>query len=566
MTKQLPLFLFILFLIPRLPAQNCTPSYAVDFLHANSIYARVNSGGALFGQSQFIPNPQPDDTGPSTFYGAALWIGTKTPDGQLKLNASTYSGYGSYPGPLNDSGFTDSLNCLNWERVFKITGADIPVFLKNLQEFNTNPDLAIQLFPQIMGWPAQSNPFFAAVNGFDLPIGRPMAPFFDENGDGSYNPLQGDYPVVELENNVRFVPAQWTWSVYNGFGAPATSTETRYNIQAEIQMTAWAFHCTDQPELENTVFTAHRVIFRSQESLDSCFVGMWADFDIGCTSDDYVGCRPDMNTFFAYNMDAVDGSIGANCFDSSMPFSQNPPAQSATFLNKSMDKFMYYNHPGNSGAPAYSTDAHLPIEFYRYLSGFWKDGTPLIFGGNGYNPNGTIVDHAFSGDPGDALAWTMCNSLQSSGDRRALGSHYLGHVEPGRQEEFVFAWTYHPNINLPCNLGTTFDEIAVVRAIYDNDFGGVCSPVSATPEPNQDFDAVEMYPNPASRELTLFYGDRVLHEIRLLAPDGRLVRRVTSPQPQQTILQINDLVAGVYVVQCIVGRQSLARKVALQRE
>lgn len=566
MTKKLPLFLLVLFIIPRLPAQNCTPSYAVDFLHANSIYARVNSGGALFGQSQFIPDPQPDDTGPSTIYGASLWIGAKNPDGQLKLEVATFSGYGYYAGPLDDSGFTDSLNCQNWDRVFKITGADIPAFLKNLPEFNTSPDLAIQLFPQIMGWPAQGNPFFAQVNGFDLPKGRQLAPYFDKNGDGLYNPLQGDYPVVELENNQRFVPAQWTWSVYNCFGGPDTSTVYQYNFQAETQLTAWAFHCTNQPDLENTVFTSHRVIFRGQKSLDSCFVGMWADFDIGCTSDDYVGCRPDMNTFFAYNMDAVDGSIGANCFDFSIPFSQNPPAQSVTFLNKSMDKFMYYNHPGNSNAPAYSTDAHLPIEYYRYLSGFWKDGAPLTFGGNGYNPNGTIVNHAFSGDPGDALAWTMCNPLQPPGDRRALGSHYLGLVEPGRQEEFVFAWTYHPNINLPCDLGTTFDEIAAVRKLYDNGFDNVCSPLTATPELLLDYDAVEMYPNPASRELTLRYGDRVLHEIRLLAPDGRLVQRISNPQPRQTVLYVNDLAAGMYWMQCIAGRQSLTRKVMLHRE
>ena len=569
MTKHLLLFSLLLFLAPLLTAQNCTGAVATDFLHANSVYAWINSGGALFNKQHFIPNPQPGGAGPSTLYVASLWMGGKAPDGQLKLMAGTYGDRGSFAGPLNDAGFTDSLSCLNWDRVFKMNGADIPAFLKNLAAFNADPNQAIQLFPEIMGWPAQGNPFFAQIQGFDLPSGRPFAPFFDEDGDGLYNPLKGDYPQVELENNVRFVPAAWTWSVYNGFGAPTVSTATRYNFQTEIHLTAWAFHCDNQPVLENTVFTAHRIFFRGTALIDSCYVGMWADFDIGCplNIDDQIGCLPDLHTFFAYEEENNDPGNGMNCPDGSLSFGQYPPAQSVTFLGKELDKFMYYNNPSLNGPAAYSTDPDIPNEYYNYLKGFWKDGLPLSTGNTGYNPgSNTPANHAFPGNPLDPTAWTMCTAPVPSYDRRALGSHYLGQVEPGRQEEFVIAWTYHPDLALPCNLGTTFGEIATLHVAYDNHFGSVCSPLTNTPEPNLEEDDVEMYPNPAGRELTLRYGDRVLHEIRLLAPDGRLVRRVTNPQSQQTVLSVNDLAPGVYLVQCIAGRQSLTRKVVLHRE
>jgi hypothetical protein len=251
-----------------------------------------------------------------------------------------------------------------------------------------------------------------------------------------------------------------------------------------------------------------------------------------------------------------------NCPDGSFSFGQYPPAQSATFLGKTMDKFMYHNNPGLGGPPAYSTDPNLPIEYYNYLKGFWKDGLPLSRGNTGYNPGSNIpADYAFPGNPLDPTTWTMCTTPVPSYDRRALGTHYIGQVEPGRQEEFVFAWAYHPNINLPCNLGTTIDEIAAIRALYDDDFGGACSPLTNTPEPKLDYDAVEMYPNPASRELTLRYGD-----LMRVAPDGRLVQHIINPLPGQTTLQVNDLAAGMYVVQCIAGRQALALKVVFQKE
>lgn len=567
MQKHFFFFLFCLGYAHGLFAQLCDGSVAVGELNANNILARINAGGALFAGSTFIPNPQPDGTGPSTMYGAALWIAGQTPAGELKLMAHTHRSTGYFPGPLNDAGFTDSLNCLDWDRVFKIDGADIPVFLGNLPAWNANPGLAIQQFPAIMGWPAKGNPFFSQVQGFDLPQGRNLAPFFDADGDASYNPLKGDYPVVELAGGTRFVPTQWIWSVHNGFGAPASSGKTLLWVQAEIHQTAWVFDCANQPRLTNTVFTAHRVIFRGASALESCYVGMWADFDIGCAQDDLLGSRPDLNAFFAYNSSPQDGANGFLCTDGNLPFGQNPPVQSVTFLGKSLDKFMYYNNPSTDNPPPYSTDPRLPLEFYYYLDGRWKDGLALSSGNTGYNPNSTtFVNHAFPGDPTDPNAWTMCATAQPSYDRRAIGSHYLGAVEPGRQEEFVFAWTAHPNSTLPCNLGTTFDDIAAIRGLYDKNFGGVCSPLTTTAGPHPDDAVVEVFPNPAGREITLRYGDRTPRDIRLLTPDGRLARHIAQPQPQQTLLHVGDLPEGVYLVQCRSGAQTLTRKIVILRE
>ncbi|MCK6693729.1 MAG: hypothetical protein L6Q97_16735, partial [Thermoanaerobaculia bacterium] len=257
--KKSPLLLLLLFpwQASPLPAQNCTGAAAAAQLDANNLLARINAGGALFGGRGFIPNPQSGGTGPATIHSAALWIAGRAPNNQLKLTALTHSFFlkGSFPGPLDDDGFTTTQNCLDWDRAFKVEGAGIPVFLSQLPAWNNDPTLAIQQFPVIMGWPARGNPFFAQVQGYDLPPDRPLAPFYDKDGDGTYNPLKGDYPAVQLSGGSPFVPAQFIWSVYNSFGAPFDSTHTRYRLKAEIHQTAWVFDCGNEPALNNTVFT-----------------------------------------------------------------------------------------------------------------------------------------------------------------------------------------------------------------------------------------------------------------------------------------------------------------------
>ena len=47
-----------------------------------------------------------------------------------------------------------------------------------------------------------------------------------------------------------------------------------------------------------------------------------------------------------------------------------------------MSTFMYYNNPSGGGNPnSNTTDPTNAGEFYNYITGKWKDGTPLTVGG-----------------------------------------------------------------------------------------------------------------------------------------------------------------------------------------
>lgn len=554
-------------------AQLCQPPNASYDLEANTVRARIRNGGHLFTQGQkagYTPilDPVPGAVNASTIFSSGLWLGAIDPGVNLRLALADYynpsQGADFWPGPLNADGQTDQASCANWDVVFSVKGVRIDAFLKGLPLLTKSA--ALSQFPEIMGWPGRGNPYFTEVWGFDLPIGgQGLAPFFDYNQDAVYDPLKGDYPVVLLQNVKPFVPAEITWCVFNDQGGGAFHASGSAPLQFEIQLTAWAFNCPDQPVLNRTVFTSHKFTNHSLNFLDSLFLGLWVDFDLGCPDDDFLGFKPNLNCFYAYNTDAVDGSQGANCGNGVPTFAEKSPVQSVTFLNKTLDRGIYYNNPSVGGPLSGTTDPATPLEVYRYLSGVWRDGTKLTAGGSGYdpdNPNATPAHFPFPDDPADVNGWTMCSANLAPGDRRVLASHEIKRLDPGGVAELTCAWAYHPFASLPCNVGNTFSDVATLKSLYDGQFAGVCSPLTATDELAAAA-GIGVFPNPASQTVTLRYGDLPVENMVLLAADGRLALRLQNLQPAQTELAVQHLPAGLYTVQLYTAKQMFFQKIAI---
>jgi hypothetical protein len=541
------------------------PQSFVD-MQGNNIRARIPNDGRLFTHpfgGHFRYNPGPDGTGPSSVFSAGLWIGGLDTSGTLKLAAVTYYNYGRndfFAGPLSPEGTTTNTDCSNWDRHFVVKADEIIDFLNDLPTLSGDSGLAIASYPNIMGWPGRGNPYFSAINGYSLP-GQDLAGFWDANQDGIYNALNGDYPAVVLQNSIPFVPTVQVWSVFNDKGAEIEHPAYPHKPNSvEVQQTAWAFDCTDKPILENTVFTSHKIISRSTERLDSFFVGIWVDFDIGCADDDFLGTNPGVG-FFAYNQDALDGNVGGACFD--VPtFGDHPPVQSVTFLNKKMNKAMIYN----DYIPPYSiNDPISPFNYYNYLTGTFLDGTAPTTGGNGYNLGSGLapVDYMFPGDPADPNGWSMCTASLPVDNRRALGSTKIGSMLPGAVEELTLAWTVHPNPPLPCGLGTMYDDVNWLKDFYTNGFPGLCSSAAKAPEPAPD--TLELFPNPAMNQFTLTYGNMKISELRLYAADGRWVRTLKNLPSEKVIVPVHDLTTGMYEMQLITDQGNFIRKLSIAR-
>ena len=472
MKKQLTSLSLLVCLISGMPifSQDCPVPAAGTYLNGNNIRALIRCGGSLFfdgNDAQFqVPVPGPTHT----IFAQGLWLGAVDPAGNLKLAAQTYglnSGRSDfYPGPLDEEGGTTAENCRNWDRVWSVGRYQIEA---HLQDFADNGAIDAPI-PEIMGWPGKGNPYFADLYGFELPFTtQGLAPFFDQDGDGLYDPMAGDYPMIRQS---AVLPEQITWSIFNDAGG--FHLDSRGDpLHAEIQLTTWAYKCTDNPQLGHTIFTSYKVINRGVEPLDSLHLGLWADFDLGCYRDDFIGSAPELNTAYTYNGDNDDQ---VDCPAGITGYGENPPVQAMTVLNQELSYLMYYNNSGVGTNPFGTTDPNSPLEYYRYLTGHWRDGTPLTFGGSGYQ-SGPVTNLAFPDNPNDLAGWSALFSFLDEGDWRIVGSVRLEGLAPGNLAEVDVAYSYfrEPGADYLGNVNAMYEGIESLHSWYASGFESHCS-------------------------------------------------------------------------------------------
>jgi hypothetical protein len=466
------LFLFFLALMPvfsnaQTPPTACTSVYSHEFIFGNNVRADISNSGQLFfdgGDGQFLLPFIYQDTLISTIFSNGLWIGGLDNENKLKIAAAVY-GLGSnnndfWPGPLDETeGTTEQTNCHAWNRIWSVRKFEIE---QHLADFLDNGQINNPL-PSLLAWPGRGNPHFENIFGFALPdTPAGLAPFFDQNNDEIYNPLNGDYPLPE---GLKRIPEQVVWCIYNDEGGGAIHQETHgIAIKAEIQLTVWAFSCEDDNAINNTVFTSHKIVNRSASVLDSFHVSIFNDGDIGCYRDDYAGCNPALNTQFFYNADADDGP---GCPAS---FMENPPVQTVTMLNHDMDYFRVFT----LDCPFFPT---VGFEFFAVMT-----GRGLTDGGTSCNPNAAPTNFAFPGDPNDPSAWSMLSENFLQNDVRTLATVNFGTLEPGAYVKLDVAYSQHrgEGLNNLENVTLALEEVAHIKSLYDNQFDDNCIQPSCT--------------------------------------------------------------------------------------
>lgn len=561
MKKLLTILLLLTAFVWKTNAQSCAnPQSQID-IHPNKIQARILDGGDLFTDltsAQFFPDPDPNSLdNPATIYAAGLWMGGLDPAGNLKLAGSTYRSNSKFDysaGPLSFDGNTDAFTCANWDRHFRVTRQQVQNFLAALP---LSPAQLKSQFPAIAGWPAAGNAYFSSIYGYDLPFTTQfLAPFHDADLDGVYDPLKGDYPCVILRGKPEFVPTETIWCVFNDNGNIHSSTGGQA-FRTEIQLTVWGFKDPAHPEIDQALFSSHKIVNRGTENVDSAFIGIWVDADLGCYMDDYIGCNPSLGSMFAYNTDAVDGQPGNSC-QGTPTFPGAAPVQSVTFLSHPMASFSTIANQSVANPPLGTTDPSLPIEYYRYLSGSWKDGSPVTVGGNGYGGS-TTTKYLFPDDPSNPNGWSMCTANLPSGDLRMLGSVKLGQLLPGQVEELDVAWAFHPNPGLPCGLGSTFDDIEVIKNAFDNGF----SDFSLNAR-EQISEQCQLFPNPTSSAFTLQYGELNPLELQIFDASGRLaMAKASGFDTGNTQVTTTTLPNGLYTIRLICEEGIAAKKLSI---
>ncbi|MCP4608998.1 MAG: hypothetical protein GY845_09845 [Planctomycetes bacterium] len=170
--------------------------------------------------------------------------------------------------------------------------------------------------------------------------------------DGNGDPLQlGD---------------QMLWSVFNDGG---THTYDGYggatdSLGVEVQATYWAY---DLPgALGNTIFMKFVFINKSPDIIDSTYISLWADPDLGGSSDDLVGCDTTRSIGYCYNATNTDNTYGAAPPAVGYDFMQGP------IIRESANDPLYAGHDFSADTAFMNTGDTIPQAFIMGLTSFNK--------------------------------------------------------------------------------------------------------------------------------------------------------------------------------------------------
>ena len=518
-------------------AAACSPATGLTNLEFNNVKALIETGGSLWqdrAQSRaayIVPKNDPNNL--SVLYAGALWMGGRSPDNQLKLAAVRYRGSGDdfWPGPLTvGNAEVDETVCEEYDRFFEINRIDAVNHRIYWDALLAGEDIS-EIFPDGYVMPSYFEPDQYPAMG-DIGQSDVLAPFYDYNNDGIYDPEFGDYPgydvfqeidcrALDREDPVPLFGDKTYYWIFNDKGNVHSETQGQ-PIGMEIRAQAFAF--ATQDEINNMTFYNYQLINQGTQTLNNTFFGQYADPDVGTSQDDYVGCDVQRGLGYCYNGDANDESS-----TSSFGYGLNPPAVGIDFFegpyqdddgidnpdtldyNIALDndgipytglgigygdgiidnerfgmrKFIYYNNSSNPGIG----DPQIAAEHYNYMTGFWRDGTPLTYGGTGYQDGDVETDYMFPFDSDPVFwgtggvevePWYEEGEGTAPEDRRFIQSAGPFTLEPG-------AWN---NITVGCvyaraTTGSPFASVQLLlsaddkaQALFDNCFEIVEGPTA----------------------------------------------------------------------------------------
>jgi len=399
-------------------AASCNPGAGRTDLDINNVRTTIFTSGDMWWDLNNSPRYEipkiptgSSETRKHSSFAGSLWIGGIDDGGSLKVAAMTYRQNGNdfWPGPLKiaDASVTADV-CLAYDEHWKITRKEVEDFVLG----GLAPTEIIQT------WPGNG-----IVNGGDEFTGfaTQLAPYVDVDDDGIYNPDNGDYPGYDVTGdlgcNAKLFGDQTLWWVFNDKGN-VHSEFGGFPLGVEIRAQAFAFATNNA--LNNMTFYNYEIINRSDIAVNETYIGVWTDSDIGNYIDDYVGCDVGRGLGISFNGDPEDetnNGYGFNPPAFGIDFFEGPFMDSDSLDNTSdpcvepkafnglgfgdtivdnerigMSKFVYYNNTSDlRGNP----DNFLHV--YNYLRGRWKDGTSMVYGGNGYGA-GQATNFMFPGE------------------------------------------------------------------------------------------------------------------------------------------------------------------------
>lgn len=483
-------------------------------LNYNNANASISNTGSFFtnpGGTNVSGYEIPQGGGVHTMHTSQFWFGAKDVNGTLytslggnsqgtDIDRGPYSTNNSYADPSYDDAFMISLcqeeidNFILWWECangLATTGCSEV----------TQP--SSEVLNSIYNWPAHG----------DLSLGQEyyLAPFYDRDGDGTYDPIsQGDYPLIK--------GCCATYMIQNDGGSPHTFSGTP-PIGIEMHYLFYQFGANS--DLYNTTFVDVMVINKSTMNYPEFACNFMADSDIGYALDDYFGSDSLTNTMIFYNADNLDEG----------QYLSNPPAIGITALEQPSTSIMSYGFFPSA-----------PSETWNLMNGLQPNGLPLL------DPNGSPTKFLVHGDPNDASAWNETSAGYVAGDRRGLNTTKIQSFNSGDTLLQTYAIVYSEGGNHLENASNVINLASWAKTFYDTEINDGCDAGGFASTPELESTEIAIYPNPNNGLFTIESASLPLLSVQLFDLSGKQIDFSSETNGSNMKIQVGDQASGVYLI------------------
>lgn len=423
---------------------------------------------------------------------------------------------------------------------------------------NNDPNYVIPL--GIREWPAHG----------DIQAGQTadIAPFFDANNNGIYEPELGEYPKI--------FGSRCVLNVFHEVPVGLTSTNPS---GLEHHQYFYVFDCDTSDVLNNTVFLTERIFARTGNYTQAVY-SKYCDSDLGNYGDDYIGTNVDLGMVYFYNGDNYDDDIAGY----SVGFHDTLPAFGVQFLKGVPLPDDGVDNAAGGGLPVNGygfgdgqidnecstlesslrlTQGYVaPSEFYNVMHGVLPNGTPN-------SVNGVDIRYDYFGDTDPTFyasgginhgnAYFEGFSGNVPGDRFIFGSSSEFDLYANGQNmiEFTTAHIAAVDTNM-----ASFNNIDPVKKLFfmgtflksmfeANDAGCNMTFDPYISDESVGVDELEtldfsIYPNPVEDELTVMQDFANQGVLTITSISGHLILKVETGK--ETKISTSRMAPGVYLV------------------
>jgi hypothetical protein len=493
-------------------------------LDHNNVSANISSSGTFFNNfnAGLAGYEVPKGSGLSTIFGAQFLFGAQDVNGSIYITSGGYPNNPSdiFSGPISTA-YSDSAYINRWkDKLWKICKGDIDQFrlwwLCNNGQLTSGCDTVtvpnLEALNVIYDWPAHG----------DVSVGESywLAPFYDFNSDGQYNPDDGDYPLIK--------GCCATYMIQNDATGSHTYSNTQDSMGIEVHTMIYAYNTAD--EINDATFIDVTVYNRGLVNYYLFKMGLLVDADLGNYTDDFFGCDSSLNTMLFYNADNDD--------ESDMGYGANPPAIGIISLEQPMASFQ---KPGI----VFGTPTERKQQYWNILNGLNEDGTPYI------HPNGYPTKYVFSGDPTVPTDWTAAGIGYSAADCRGLMMSPSLYLANGQSVSNTYAIVYERSGgNYLENASALLNRIPFYLNAVQTNLENQCQDAFlGMEEALAEEKGFVLFPNPATDfiEFSSNQGD-LDGNLEIVDLAGNVVQKESVVNQTSVNLNVKYLHSGVYFI------------------